>query len=140
MSYEMWVMFYLSIYLFGSIAWADHKAKRVVLKPEPVREMTAGEVAELRQAREIIRRVNPALAMRLDALHEVPPCPKHKPVMINRFSDSAWSSPKYKCRFCQVEVHCVGNNWYEGPPLRLNAINIKPRPPMSVGTRNSGPG
>lgn len=156
------------------VAWALCRCWIVANKqeqeqePEEIPPMTAGEVAEFRRHREIIRRLDPALALRLDTLHPVPPCPEHRGAREDYRAGSfrqcypcggtgRQGRPKceecdgrgiipneWKCKFCGVLLHRAGNHWYEGAPVRISLndlqdpIIIKPRP-RRARTQSFGP-
>lgn len=75
-----------------------------------------GLVRNLRAAREVIRRNDPPLALLLDTLHPLPPCP-HKP----RQDRTPYGSlPRWSCKGCGVEMRSGPlNNWRAvSPPAR----------------------
>lgn len=67
-----------------------------------------GLVRDLRRARETIRKTDPVLAMRLDVLHPIPPCP-HK---VRQERTPYGALPRWSCAGCGIPMRCgPGNSW-----------------------------
>ena len=64
-------------------------------------DLSWGQVRDLRAAREIIRANDPALAMRLDVLHPIPPCP-HR---VREGRPERGKLPRWYCAGCGVEMN-----------------------------------
>lgn len=75
-----------------------------------------GLVRDLTAAREIIRRLDPPLALLLDTLHPVPPCP-HKGM---EKRPGTWKAPasRWKCRGCGIDVIEGARGWMADDPER----------------------
>lgn len=66
--------------------------------------MSWGQVRDLREARETIRRLAPPLAMLLDVIAPVPPCP-HKIRQVTDLNDRRTHPlPTWKCQGCGVPM------------------------------------
>jgi hypothetical protein len=78
------------------------------MSEKPAYEVSAREVAALREAREVIQRNDPALALLLGVLCPIPPCP-HK-VRRDRPSGSHPWRPSWSCAGCGVPMRSGPRN------------------------------
>lgn len=95
---------------------------------------------EAREAREVIRQANPALAMRLDTLFPVEEC-DHTWKKTQKAPAKGWGDYDYFCRGCGEQVWKAGNAWTTTEPKRLNARDMKRSgdKPLYLGSERDRP-